>query len=418
MNKKAAFFFLAAVSSAVMNPCRADAFIEESADYYDDPGYEGYSGGVIVREVEEDNGSESTSAGTYTDSSSESAWEGVNAFDTSDTSAGGSGAAYVAGFSGVSGQYEDGSGSDFESLLSSFAEEGTVEEKKVGTVKTGGDVLNVRSGQGLQYGVIDTLDNGTTVEVLEDYGDWLYVSVPEYKGYVCADYLDVRTIPVESEGNGSISITIDSEMIRELRETLRENGTEITTAGLGLTPEGNLTLVDDFGDRVDSGKQFITLATKSGNIFYLIIDRDSEGDETVHFLNQVDESDLFALMNEDEVTEIKDQIAAEEAEKAAAEEAERARLEAEKASRETEAETEAGGSGGISPLLLALPLLAVLAGAGAYLYLSFKRRKTSYEKRDPDAGYREDEDLDLYDLPEEPQGKGDPGEDEYYLDET
>ena len=75
-----------------MNPCRADAFIEESADYYDDPGYEGYSGGVIVREVEEDNGSESTSAGTYTDSSSESAWEGVNAFDTSGTSASGSGA--------------------------------------------------------------------------------------------------------------------------------------------------------------------------------------------------------------------------------------------------------------------------------------------------------------------------------------
>ncbi|HBF5522328.1 TPA: DUF4366 domain-containing protein, partial [Clostridioides difficile] len=58
-----------------------------------------------------------------------------------------------------------------------------------------------------------------------------------------------------------------------------------------LTPKGNATLVDDYG----GNKQLITVTTKGGNYFYILIDRAAEGEQTVHFLNQVDEADLMAL---------------------------------------------------------------------------------------------------------------------------
>ena len=62
-----------------------------------------------------------------------------------------------------------------------------------------------------------------------------------------------------------------------------------------LTPDGNLEIVDDI---LHEDKQFITVKSHSGAEFYIVIDRSRDSDN-VYFLNQVDDVDLFALLEED-----------------------------------------------------------------------------------------------------------------------
>ena len=172
-----------------------------------------------------------------------------------------------------------------------------------------------------------------------------------------------------------------------------------------LTPEGNLTLVDDYHTTYSdgSGQQFITMVSKSGAYFYLVIDRASDGDQTVHFLNMVDEADLLALMEEE-------QADAYNAEKEAAIQAElekqQAEEESKKAAEEAEAETEEKDfdiTGIASKFLGVIALVGLAAGGGSYFFTQ-KKKKEQAEKEsvDPDADYREgEEELELP-LEEEP----------------
>ena len=88
----------------------------------------------------------------------------------------------------------------------------------------------------------------------------------------------------------------DVEIVPEEAHTETQENAESAEPS-PLTPEGNLSLVDDVSGEAAADKQFVTVVSKNGNYFYLIIDRAADGKDTVHFLNQVDEADLAALID-------------------------------------------------------------------------------------------------------------------------
>lgn len=65
-----------------------------------------------------------------------------------------------------------------------------------------------------------------------------------------------------------------------------------------LTPDGNMNLVDNVKGDAAKEKEFIIVKSKGGNYFYIVIDHAAQGENTVHFLNQVDEKDLLSIIDE------------------------------------------------------------------------------------------------------------------------
>lgn len=190
-----------------------------------------------------------------------------------------------------------------------------------------------------------------------------------------------------------------------------------STSG-ALTPSGNMTMVDDIGVN-DNSKEFITLTTKDGNFFYLIIDRDAKGDSNVHFLNQVDEQDLLSLMDEDTAKEVKQKLEQEKAE--ASEENTSASgssavhtssSAADQASKESTRPKGSLDGKTIVQGVIGGGLLAVLCGL--FFAISHKKKKNGNGNREEEE--MEDAYDDAYDLPEEEEdpetGDGPQGHDE------
>lgn len=185
-----------------------------------------------------------------------------------------------------------------------------------------------------------------------------------------------------------------------------------------LTPEGNMSLVDDVTTFTGT-KEFLTLTSRAGNFYYLIIDRDKDGNQNVHFLNQVDERDLISIMDEDEAKELEESIT-QKAETKKAEEEAKAAEEAAKAAAEAEAlnppdptpepeKTVTIGGYEYSQKIVGgiiAGIAAIIIALIAFFALG-KKQKAEKNRPDPDADY-DDEYGEEIDIPD-----GEPEDEDY-----
>lgn len=212
-----------------------------------------------------------------------------------------------------------------------------------------------------------------------------------------AVFLGIGVTPVFAQTNEMAETTVCEDVQPEEPTEPEEPAETDKPENLpALTPDGNLTLVDDITSE-KTGKQFITVVSKNGNYFYIIIDRDDEGENTVHFLNQVDEADLLNLMDEEDAQAILDADAKEAAERAAREQAAR---EAEEAASRPQAEQVQEEKKPVNWIPAAICVMLAGIGVVVFFLIRMKKKTDPVEQfPDPDANYSEDEDG--YDLQEE-----------------
>ena len=214
-------------------------------------------------------------------------------------------------------------------------------------------------------------------------------------------------------GNGSTTSKTeetekDPSAVKPVEDTEKESNP--------FTPEGTGTVLDEATGEGDD-KQFYTITTEAGNVFYLIIDGKRD-DNNVYFLNGVTEADLMALADDGEpaacscttrcqagAVSMNCEICASDMTACAGPEPE-PEPEETPAAEETEPEPEEE-SGGMGSLLIIL-LIAALAGGGAFYYIKFIKNKPKTKG---------DTDLDDYDYGEDEEPAGEENmDDEFTMD--
>ena len=146
------------------------------------------------------------------------------------------------------------------------------------------------------------------------------------------------------------------------------------TTARPFTPEGTGTVVDNATD--GDGKEFFTITTPSENVFYLIIDRQRDG-QNVYFLNAVTEKDLLALAEKDPEPEVTEPVMEPEPET--------------EPPTEPEPEPEPEKTSGFPMGNILMIAAVLLAGGGAGYYFKIYRPKHEVPDMDDEEYGNEDE---------------------------
>lgn len=175
--------------------------------------------------------------------------------------------------------------------------------------------LNVRLQQfdsGYQYFTISAMDNvGNMSEVYKTKNP--YYSDPEVEDKDKKEA--VEQLPVSAQPTAPVKaaaqVTEHTRTDSEGNTTLETSPAEQKKAAM-READASETETEQTDTKTGKGKEFYTIQTESGKVFYLVIDRDGE-EEIVYFLTEISENDLLNVTSDLKETLPKNSAVAESA---------------------------------------------------------------------------------------------------------
>ena len=108
----------------------------------------------------------------------------------------------------------------------------------------------------------------------------------------------LTSVPVYAEEPTTAASQMDTVTETETKEEDAKPEEKEFSDEAEILPGGNLTLVDDVVTADEAHREFLTVVSKDGSYFYIVIDRDTPGAGNVYFMNLVDNQDLYKLTGE------------------------------------------------------------------------------------------------------------------------
>lgn len=238
-----------------------------------------------------------------------------------------------------------------------------------------------------------------------------FISVTAYED----DYIDVYDlyheydtgVPYDTDISWDLYDDVDRldlSGLLELFASLTESP-EISAHYRPFTPDGQATVTDHVTE--DDGKEFFTFTTPAGNVFFLIIDHQRDGNN-VYFLNAVTEQSLIALAERagTEISGSTGGIPVSSTPSLPDEQLPNAPMEEEPEQYPTE---DSGGNGMLIFLVIAV---AGAGGAGYYFKVVRPKQQASIDD-DEDDDIPENDDSEEMQFMDEPPEQGDVDSDDY-----
>ncbi len=221
-------------------------------------------------------------------------------------------------------------------------------------------------------------------------------------GTVWADPVPEETTPPE-ETTVTETTPEETQPVETEPPVIPEETGEPTEYGFGLTPVGNMSLQDDIEGEEAESIEFLTVTTRDNHTFYIVIEHTKNGNN-VHFLNQVDDADIRAVLSDEQVAEYFPEDVPEGTEGNTGFSIIGGDTGKEDDPEENPENAEKkGGSSSVTMLLVVVGVVAAVAGG--YYFLKIKPKKEG--KINEDAEFEDDEDI-----PEETENEDEEAETE------